>query len=492
MTQQRLLAGRYRLVEPLGRGGMGTVWRAVDELLGRDVAVKEVILPRELSDAEREVFTQRTIREARAAGRVSHHAVAAVFDMVEEDGRPWIVLALIPSRSLAEVTRQDGPLPPWRVAQIGLTLLSALRTAHTLGVLHRDVKPSNVLIADDGRVVLTDFGIATLEGDPSVTRTGTLVGTPSYIAPERALGGQAKPESDLWSLGATLYAAVEGRPPFERGSAIPTMASVIHDPPEPITRAGALTDVLLGLLRKEPAERLPPDQVRLMLERIAAEAPADGHIPKTAENPRPEPTAPDPVTALDLDPVRPVAAVPPAGSPVSTGAVWAAAIPHTGTAPAARPESGTGLSRVHLFLVASAVTLVAVILGVGAWMATRDTGVATPRPPVPAVTPSVTETEEEPTAEVPPPPPSVDVPPPIEPTWRTREPEQPRPTPTPSAEPTPEPSSTPSQEPTETPAPSTTPDPNHPGSGGATEDPPVDGESEHGGELAAPDPGRVA
>jgi serine/threonine protein kinase len=217
-----LVAGRYRLIEPLGVGGMGRVWRARDEILSRDVAVKEIIPPEELLARERDGIRRRTLREARAAARLSHPNVVRVYDVFEADDRPWIVMEYVPSRSLMEVLAEDGPLSPERAAAIGLGVLAALRAAHRAGVMHRDVKPSNVLLGDDGRVVLTDFGIATVEGDSTVTRTGLVLGSPAYISPERAREGLAGPASDLWSLGATLYAAVRAarrtsaRPPSPR------------------------------------------------------------------------------------------------------------------------------------------------------------------------------------------------------------------------------------------------------------------------------------
>ena len=261
-----LLAGRYRLLGSLGRGGMGVVWHARDELLGREVAVKEILLPPELPDEERAVLRRRTLREARSAAQLSHPNVVAMYDVVEEEGRPWIVMELVRSRTLADVVREDGPLPVRRVAEIGLQMLAALQAAHAVGVLHRDVKPSNVLLADRYRVVLTDFGIATLEGDSSLTQSGTLVGSPAYIAPERVKARSAGPESDLWSLGATLYTAVEGRPPHDRGSALPTLTAAVTEAPDPALRAGPLWPVLEGLLRKDPADRLTaPAAVRLLV-----------------------------------------------------------------------------------------------------------------------------------------------------------------------------------------------------------------------------------
>ncbi|TCC65675.1 serine/threonine protein kinase [Kribbella pittospori] len=265
VAEHRLLAGRYRLLDPLGRGGMGVVWRARDELLGRPVAVKEVLVPQELPEEERDVLRRRTLREARSAARLTHPSVVMMYDVVEEDGRPWLVMELVPSRTLAQVCRERGRLPWREVAGIGLEVLAALQAAHPAGVLHRDVKPSNVLLADDGRVVLTDFGIASLEGDGSLTRSGALLGSPAFIAPERVRARGVGPESDLWSLGATLYTAVEGRPPFDRGSALPTLAAAVTEPPDPAQFAGPLWPVIEGLLRKDPAERMSAAEATRLL-----------------------------------------------------------------------------------------------------------------------------------------------------------------------------------------------------------------------------------
>ncbi|MFG6193847.1 protein kinase [Nonomuraea sp. JJY05] len=262
-----MVGGRYRLLRTIGRGGMGTVWQAHDEVLGRDVAVKEVLPPPDLTDPEREVFAVRTFREARAAGRVAHPGVATVYDVLEERGHPWIVMQLVRSRTLGELVREDGPMSPMEAADIGLQLLEALRAAHAAGVLHRDVKPDNVLLAEDGRAVLTDFGIATTEDEAPVTSTGVLIGTPAFMAPERAAGGQARPSSDLWSLGVTLYMAVEGRSPFQRDNPLATLGAVLHAEPEPLARAGVLGPVLLGLLRKNPAERMSMEEAE---QRLAA------------------------------------------------------------------------------------------------------------------------------------------------------------------------------------------------------------------------------
>ncbi|MFJ9693565.1 serine/threonine-protein kinase [Kitasatospora sp. NPDC101183] len=273
-TGGRLLAGRYRLNGVLGRGGMGTVWRAEDEMLGRTVAVKELRMNASVDEEEKHRLIVRTLREAKATARIRHASAVTVFDVVEEDDRPWIVMELVESRSLADVVREDGPLAPARAAEIALDVLGVLTAAHALGILHRDVKPSNVLIGEDGRVVLTDFGIASVEGDASVTSTGMLVGAPSYISPERARGQKPGPPADLWSLGGTLYAMVEGRPPYDRGSALATLTAVMTEELTAPENAGPLRPVIEGLLEKDPAERLDASQTRSMLKRVVAEATA--------------------------------------------------------------------------------------------------------------------------------------------------------------------------------------------------------------------------
>src|ERR1700729_278590 len=235
MGTGRLIAGRYRLQGPLGRGAMGIVWRGRDELLARDVAVKEGQITSHAAPADAESVYQRTLREARTAARLKLPGVVAVYDVVEEGGSPWIVMELVNARSLDRVISEDGPLPPLEAAELGASLIGALATAHAAGVLHRDVKPSNVLVTDDGKAVLTDFGIATFTEDPSRTLVGMVVGTPGFTAPERVRGDGATPASDLWSLGATLYAAVEGRGPFDnRGNSIAILAAIANEePPRP-------------------------------------------------------------------------------------------------------------------------------------------------------------------------------------------------------------------------------------------------------------------
>ncbi|MET9440051.1 serine/threonine-protein kinase [Streptomyces sp. NPDC006610] len=277
-NNERLLAGRYRLGAVLGRGGMGTVWRAEDETLGRTVAVKELRFPANIDEEEKRRLITRTLREAKAIARIRNTSAVTVFDVVDEDDRPWIVMELVEGKSLAEVIREDGLLEPRRAAEVGLAVLDVLRSAHREGILHRDVKPSNVLIADDGRVVLTDFGIAQVEGDPSITSTGMLVGAPSYISPERARGHKPGPAADLWSLGGLLYAAVEGSPPYDKGSAIATLTAVMTEPLEEPRNAGPLRDVIYGLLNKDPDKRLDDAGARALLKAVI-QAPD----PKTAQ-----------------------------------------------------------------------------------------------------------------------------------------------------------------------------------------------------------------
>ncbi|MFI6471364.1 protein kinase [Streptomyces sp. NPDC050516] len=292
----RLLAGRYRLGGVLGRGGMGTVWRAVDETLGRTVAVKELRFPSSIDEDEKRRLITRTLREAKAIARIRNTAAVTVYDVVDEDDRPWIVMELVEGKSLAEAVREDGTLTPRRAAEVGLAILDVLRSAHREGILHRDVKPSNVLIAEDGRVVLTDFGIAQVEGDPSITSTGMLVGAPSYISPERARGHKPGPAADLWSLGGLLYASVEGVPPYDKGSAIATLTAVMTEPVDPPKNAGPLLEqVIYGLLAKDPAQRLDNAAARKLLTEVL-------NAPERPE-PAPEPASPEATRVVPLPPL---------------------------------------------------------------------------------------------------------------------------------------------------------------------------------------------
>lgn len=277
-----MLAGRYRLGDVLGRGGMGKVWRAHDEVLHRTVAVKELTAGLYVAEADRLVLHARTQKEARAAARITHPGVVTVHDVIEYDNRPWIVMQYVDGPSLADSAKESGEVAPREAARIGLHVLSALRAAHSAGVLHRDVKPGNVLLARDGQVLLTDFGIAAIEGDSTITRTGELVGSIDYLAPERVRGGDPGPASDLWSLGATLYTAVEGTSPFRRTSPISTMQAVVtEEPPAPVN-AGPLGAVIVALLRKDPDERPTAAQTeQMLLDAMDGREPraAQAHVP---------------------------------------------------------------------------------------------------------------------------------------------------------------------------------------------------------------------
>lgn len=276
--QGLLLAGRYRLVDSIGSGGMGRVWRAHDEVLHRTVAVKELTAALYAAEGDRARLLARTHAEARAAARINHSAVVTIHDVLDHDNRPWIVMELVEGNSLADEVKDRGRIEPAEAARIGLWVLRGLRAAHAAGVLHRDVKPGNVLLSPDRRVLLTDFGIAQVEGDTTITRTGEIVGSVDYLAPERVRGHDPGPSSDLWALGATLYTAVEGRSPFRRTSPLTTMQAVVDEEPEPPRNAGALEPVIAALLSKDPEARPGPAEAEEML----AEA-AEGRRPRTAQ-----------------------------------------------------------------------------------------------------------------------------------------------------------------------------------------------------------------
>ncbi|WP_260609682.1 serine/threonine-protein kinase [Streptomyces sp. WAC06614] len=268
----QLLAGRYRLSRMLGRGGMGAVWQAHDEQLGRDVAVKELRLPERLGEAERQNWIARLDREARAAARLKHPGIITVHDRISGlDGRPWIIMELVNGGSLADLIEVQGALTPQRAVDVGRQVAAALGAAHRMGITHRDIKPANILLEGD-RVVLTDFGIAALEGDATLTATGMIMGTPAFMAPEQVRGLPATAESDLWSLGATLYAAVEGRPPFAGTAPSAVLVAVVTEEPAPAVRAGALGPVLDRLLHKDPAQRLTMEQLQHQLSQVSLTA----------------------------------------------------------------------------------------------------------------------------------------------------------------------------------------------------------------------------
>ncbi|RFU83425.1 serine/threonine protein kinase [Streptomyces triticagri] len=265
-----MIAGRYRLLSKLGHGGMGTVWRAKDETVDREVAVKEPRVPDHLPERERSNAFERMRREARAAARLDHPAVVNVHDVAVEDGQPWIVMEFVKGRSLGAAL-QEGTLGAREAARIGLEVLDALDAAHQAGILHRDVKPDNVMLGTHDRVVLTDFGIAQIEGETNLTDTGGFVGSPEFIAPERVLGQRPGPASDLWSLGVVLYAATEGVSPFRRNNTPATLQSVLNaTPAAPASAKGPLAEVINGLLQKEPSRRPSAARVRQLLKDAAA------------------------------------------------------------------------------------------------------------------------------------------------------------------------------------------------------------------------------
>ncbi|MGW0842989.1 serine/threonine-protein kinase [Streptomyces sp. NPDC002787] len=368
---ERVIAGRYRLLSPLGEGGMGTVWRARDEVLHREVAVKEVRAPGGIAVSDVERMYARLEREAWAAARVDSRNVVTVYDVAMEDGRPWIVMELVRGISLADLLDAEGPLPPQRAAHIGAEVLSALRAAHEAGVLHRDVKPANVLMSNDGRVVLTDFGIATVEGSSALTMTGEVIGSPEFLAPERALGRAFGPESDLWSLGVLLYAAVEGNSPFRQTTPLSTLRAVVDEELPPPRRAGPLAPVIEGLLRKDPAERTPAEQAEQDLRIIGAGGTPSGggtlrtdtaasapYSPTVAAFPGPGArTGPGPGTNRFGPPT------PPHPAP--------AAATHPSPVPAAEPARNR---RALVFLIAGIAAIAFAIAGLTYALVNRDDG----------------------------------------------------------------------------------------------------------------------
>lgn len=271
MTSPRVLAGRYRLDTEIGHGSMGSVWDAYDQVLRRRVAIKQVDFPTGMPVGEVEQLADRTLREARAIAALSHPHVITLYDILTLPTGPVIVMELMTARSLAQVLAQDGPLDDLRAAVVGQAVAEGLMAAHAAGITHRDVKPANVLIGDDGRIKLTDFGIARSVDEHTMTATGMLLGSPAYISPEVASGRPATPAADAWGLGALLYAAVQGHPPYDRGDAIATLTAVVTDPVPPHPRSGQLGAVIDALLVKDPAQRMPVPIAHAELAAITGE-----------------------------------------------------------------------------------------------------------------------------------------------------------------------------------------------------------------------------
>jgi eukaryotic-like serine/threonine-protein kinase len=358
-----VVAGRYRLGARLGSGAMGVVWQAHDDRLHRTVAVKQLILQPGLTAAQAEEAHLRTMREGRIAARLSHPNAITVYDAVEQDGEPWLIMEYLPSRSLAAVIAEHGPLPPEEAARIGSQVASALVAAHSAGIVHRDVKPANVLLGEDGTVKITDFGISRAVGDVTVTATGMLAGTPAYLAPEVAKGQEPTAASDVFSLGSTLYTAVEGHSPFGLGeNTLALLYAVAAGKVDPPQHAGPLTALLMRLLRTDPAERPTMREAMSALSAVAegkaVPAAATTQVMSPVRMPAPAPTPPQGVNATRLD-VRPFSDPLPSGS-VPTGPMPAGPPPRRPLPPAHQP-SGRNVRSVVLTLLA---ILAAALLGI--------------------------------------------------------------------------------------------------------------------------------
>ncbi|MEV8528161.1 serine/threonine-protein kinase [Streptomyces sp. NPDC052000] len=401
-----LLAGRYRLGDAIGRGGMGKVWRAHDELLHRTVAVKELTAALYVSEADRVVLHARTQKEARAAARITHPGVVTVHDVLDHDSRPWIVMQYVDGPSLADAVKaaEGHRIEAREAARIGLHVLGALRAAHSAGVLHRDVKPGNVLLASDGRVLLTDFGIAAIEGDVTITRTGELVGSIDYLAPERVQGAHPGPASDLWSLGATLYAAVQGESPFRRDSPISTMQAVVAEEPPAPDRAGPLAPVIVALLRKKPEERPSVEEAeRMFLDamegRTSRSAQAYVSTRQLSESEMRSAAAPQtgqtgPTERTHQPQQQPQQ--PPQSQPQSqTGSERTVPAPTPVPAPAPSPVPAAAPARRGRWRTVALVVALAAVVGVGAGYAfmkyQQDEGGSVGAPPAASGSPSTPE-----------------------------------------------------------------------------------------------------
>jgi serine/threonine protein kinase len=296
---------------------MGVVWRAHDAVLGREVAVKEVVFPPAMADQERGPAQARVLREARAAARLNHPGAVTLYDVLQDRGGTFIVMELVDAPTLAELVGDQGPLPPARVAELGAQLASALEAAHAAGIVHRDVKPGNVMVPERGTAKLADFGIASLQGDPQLTTTGLEIGSPAYMAPEQANGQASGPPADFWALGATMFYAVEGEPPFDRGTSIATLAAVVNEPPRRPHRAGPLTPLLTALLAKDPTSRPSGPKVRAWLNwlRVVALRSAPAELLRTQRQGRAGSLAPPSSTSAAAATPAPPAVAPSAGLP---------------------------------------------------------------------------------------------------------------------------------------------------------------------------------
>ncbi|NBH03863.1 serine/threonine-protein kinase [Amycolatopsis sp. SID8362] len=369
-----MVAGRYRLRSVLGSGSMGTVWSAYDEFLHRQVAVKEMKVPPGIPASQADELRERTLREARAIAVLSHPNVIILHDVAREDDQPFVVMELLPSRSLAHILRDHGPLTVEQAAAVGIAVASALEAAHAAGITHRDVKPGNVLVASDGRIKLTDFGIARNVSEATMTRTGIMLGSPAYIAPEVASGGAVVPAADLWGLGATLFAAVEGAPPYDAdGDPLETVGKVVNGKvPKP--KAGPLAEVISALMKKEPGDRITLREVRHRLYPLQSKTALDLFGPELFRTPDGKKTSaqPDATDTQVIKTVLPEKKAEGSSSELATDPgplpFLRPPAPSTGSAPtvfAAPPRPARRGSRATALLVALAILLFLIAAGGG-------------------------------------------------------------------------------------------------------------------------------
>ncbi|WNV88563.1 serine/threonine-protein kinase [Umezawaea sp. Da 62-37] len=390
--ENRRIAGRYQLAEQLGGGAMGLVWRAQDQRLDRVVAVKELLLPSYLDEKAAQQARRRAMREARIAARLQHPNAIAVYDVVEHDGQPWLIMEYLPSKSLALVIAENGPLPVDSVIQIGGQLAAALAAAHKVNVVHRDVKPGNVLLGDAGAVKITDFGISRAIDDATATATGRSVGTPAFFSPEVAKGEEGGYPSDVFSLGATLYNAVEGMPPFGISeNSIAQLHRVAEGTIRPPERAGALTPVLLRLLDPDPDTRPTMPEAA---EELAVLAEIREPVPTLVDR---EPVGEPPAAAAPVETPEPAPATPPAPAPVVAAAP---STPQAQEAPAAAPSTEDDQKRKRaIFGLVGVIVLLLAVVGLAFWIANRDKtpeGQATPSSSSSAPVPTTTGGGEQP------------------------------------------------------------------------------------------------
>ncbi|MBL1077893.1 serine/threonine protein kinase [Nocardia sp. 2] len=337
-----MIAGHYRLVERIGSGGTGVVWRAVDERLERSVAIKQILTQPSLSPADKDIVRQRAAREARNAARFQHPNAIVVFDITEHEGDPCLVMEYLPSQSLAVVLSAQGTLPLPQVARIGEQTASALIAAHRAGIVHRDVKPGNILLGDNGAVKITDFGIAKSKGDVTLTATGLISGTAAYLAPEVARGAEPSPAADVFALGATLFHALEGEPPYGTNpNPLALLYAAANGQISEPRNAGPLSDLLLGLLAFEPEDRPSMYDVRDAMAEFAEVGP-DAEATRVMAHRRSNgPRTPQPVPQRPAPPPRPVTRQmerrPSQNADIPTGAMSAAMLE---TPPPQRPAGG--------------------------------------------------------------------------------------------------------------------------------------------------------